>query len=126
MTTTIPTQSEDIAFTVMDEEVVIIDPRESHLYWLNPVASRIWTLADGSRCVAAIADVLTDEFDVTPETALRDTQDMVQRFADMVTIVTPGAPLLAFGISAGIGVVFGLYPAWRAADMDPVEALRHE
>ena len=50
----------------------------------------------------------------------------VERFADMRTVVTPGAPLLAFGISAGIGVIFGLYPAWRAATMDPVEALRHE
>ena len=44
----------------------------------------------------------------------------------MPTIVTPAAPILAFLISAGIGVVFGLYPAWRAANMDPVEALRHE
>ncbi len=51
---------------------------------------------------------------------------VVSRFADMVTIVTPTMPVFAFAISAGIGVVFGIYPAWRAADMDPVEALRHE
>ena len=51
---------------------------------------------------------------------------VVEHFADMKTIVTPTAPVLAFVISAGIGVIFGLYPAWRAAGMDPVEALRHE
>jgi putative ABC transport system permease protein len=51
---------------------------------------------------------------------------IVQATAHMRTIVTPSAPLLAFLISAGVGVVFGLYPAARAARMDPVEALRHE
>jgi putative ABC transport system permease protein len=42
------------------------------------------------------------------------------------TIVTPSSVILAFGISVAIGILFGLYPARRAAMMDPIEALRHE
>ena len=50
----------------------------------------------------------------------------VNYFGVLQTSVSLGSVLLAFGVSATIGIVFGYYPAKRAAGLNPIDALRYE
>jgi putative ABC transport system permease protein len=51
---------------------------------------------------------------------------LLARLAGWQTFVTWESLVLAFGFSAGVGLLFGLWPARSAARLDPIEALRHE
>jgi len=51
---------------------------------------------------------------------------LIEHFAGMPTRVTAWSVMLAVGISGAVGILFGLYPAVRAAKVDPIVALRHE
>ena len=51
---------------------------------------------------------------------------LITEFADMPTVITLWSVLLSVIISIAVGVIFGMYPAMRAANLDPIVALRHE
>jgi len=51
---------------------------------------------------------------------------LMTEVANWETVVAPSAVIMALGFSVGIGLFFGIWPARRAARMDPIDALRHE
>ena len=77
-----PAQNPLLAWREIEGEVVIISPQDSLLHELNATASFVWKHLNGERDAEAIAQLVAAEFDVTPEQALADTQELLAQLAE--------------------------------------------
>src|SRR3989442_12776541 len=51
---------------------------------------------------------------------------LINKYSPLPAYVPPWAIAVGVGISAAVGIIFGLWPAWKAARLDPIESLRWE
>ena len=78
----IPIKERSTASQIINGEAVIIVPSQQMVNVLNPVGSRIWDLADGKKSIAEIAETITQEFDVSYETAIEHAIEFTRDLAE--------------------------------------------
>ena len=82
-----PIHHPSTASRVFGDDAVVITPAENMVRMLNPVGSRIWQLADGTRTIEEIALVLTQEFEIDLSQARSSVADFVEELIDKGLLV---------------------------------------
>jgi hypothetical protein len=75
-------RDESVVWRDIAGEVVIAEKNNTTIHVLNRTAGLIWTLADGTRQVEDIAGELCNQFDVTQEEAMADTNEFCRQLID--------------------------------------------
>ena len=77
-----------LAWREIDDETVIISPNDSVMHELNDTGSFLWKNIDGRKSAAELAELLVENYEVTPEIALSDTEALLQEMSSWKLVVT--------------------------------------
>ena len=77
-----------LAWREIDDETVIISPNDSVMHELNDTGSFLWKNIDGKKSAAELAVLLAENYEVTPDIALSDTQALLEEMSSRKLVVT--------------------------------------
>lgn len=86
-------QNRELAYRVIEDEAVILTPEDGMLHNLNPVATRIFELANGKRKVKDIVSHILDEFKVDEHTVKKDATNFIEDLAHKKLLVISDKPI---------------------------------
>ena len=76
-----------LAWREIDDATVIISPSESVMHELNDTGSFLWKNIDGHKSVEDLAALLAENYEVAPDTALTDTQSLLEEMSSRKLLV---------------------------------------
>jgi hypothetical protein len=77
-----------LAWREIDDETIIISPNDSVMHELNDTGSFLWRNIDGRKSAAELAELLVENYEVTPDIALSDTEALLQEMCSRKLVVT--------------------------------------
>lgn len=90
-----------LAYRMLGGETIIMSAGDSTLFSLDEVASFIWQRADGRTPLSSIVAGICDEYDVAPETARRDAEELVTGLATRGLLVISESAIAESDRAAG-------------------------
>ena len=81
----------DLAWREIDDETVIISPHDSVMHELNDTGSFLWKNIDGKKSAAELAELLVENYQVAPDIALSDAQELLDEMSSRKLVVTVSA-----------------------------------
>jgi hypothetical protein len=81
-------KNQALAWREIDGETIIISPNDSVMHELNETGRFLWKNIDGTKSAAELAQLLVEDYEVTPEIALSDTQALLEEMLSRKLVVT--------------------------------------